>query len=291
MAPNFSDMTYFMEVSRTLNISRAAERLGIAQPSLSSAIRRLEASLDVPLLTRGRTGVQLTKAGIDFVGRARVLLSQWEQLKSDVQRKEDSVAGKYILGCHPSVALYSLPLFLPELLSDNRDLEVSLAHDLSRNITEAVVSYEVDFGIVVNPVRHLELVITPLCYDVVRFWTAKKPSKNQDLKGADGVLICDGNLLQVQKMRAQLQKQKLKFKRVISSGNLEVIAKLTAEGAGIGILPTRVAQAHSGFNLQPASAKLPTVKDGVALVYRSDAQKTVASRCIIQAIKSGFAKS
>ena len=45
MLPNFSDLTYFLEVANTTNISRAAERLGITQPSLSAAMKRLEDSV------------------------------------------------------------------------------------------------------------------------------------------------------------------------------------------------------------------------------------------------------
>ena len=44
MYPHAQDIRYFLEVAETLNISRAAERLGIRQPSLSEALRRLEDS-------------------------------------------------------------------------------------------------------------------------------------------------------------------------------------------------------------------------------------------------------
>jgi len=52
MIPSPADLGYFMEVASTLNVSRAAERLGISQPSLSLAIRRMEEALGAPLLVR-----------------------------------------------------------------------------------------------------------------------------------------------------------------------------------------------------------------------------------------------
>mgnify|MGYP006232143967 FL=1 len=251
MLPNFSDITYFIEVAQTKNISRAAERLGITQPSLSSAIKRLESSLGVQLFIRSRSGVQLTLAGKELLGKGRMLLLNWEQLKADINKKESDVSGEFVIGCHPSVALYSLPHFLPDLLQKYPELEVKLRHDLSRKITEGIISFEIDFGIVVNPIRHPDLVIKELCTDRVMFWRSRKKSSTQNLDPNKGVLICDLNLNQVQKLIGRQEKKKQGFRRVIQSGNLEVITELTASGAGVGILPSRVAKRRAEAQLVP----------------------------------------
>ncbi len=288
MAPAFTDITYFIEVAQTQNISRAAERLGITQPSLSSAMKRLEDSVGATLFIRGRTGVQLTKAGKELLGKGRLLLLSWEQLRTDINKKETAVSGQYIIGCHPSVALYSLSRFLPNLMQQHPELEIKLSHDLSRKITEEVISFEVDFGIVVNPVHHPDLVVKELCTDDVLFWTANRPSPTQSLDPQNGVLICDLNLVQVQKLLGDLNKKNQGFKRIIQSGNLEVITDLTASGVGVGVLPRRVATRINSYKLRPLDNRLPVFKDKICLVYRADAQKTKGSQTIIESIKKSF---
>src|SRR5688500_16984767 len=113
MMPSPSELQYFIEVAGTLNVSRAAERLGISQPTLSLAIQRLENSFGAPLLIRTKSGVKLTHAGQRLVTQARALVHEWEKIRGDALRDETEIRGRYIVGCHPSVALYSLPNFLP----------------------------------------------------------------------------------------------------------------------------------------------------------------------------------
>ena len=282
MNPSFNDITYFLEVANTQNISRAAERLGIAQPSLSSAIKRVEDSIGVPLFVRNRNGVKLTKGGIELLNKSRTLLSSWEQLKFDINSKHNSVNGHFILGCHPSVALFTLSHFFPKLTNKYKELDIQLEHGLSRKITEKIISFEFDFGIVVNPISHPDLVITELCKDEVSFWK----TKNKNFNNSD-VLICDPELLQSQKLLSELNKKKILYKRTIHSNNLEVVAELTKSGVGVGLLPKRVATKNKGHNLELLNPDLPKFKDRICLVYRADFQKTAAAKEIIKVIREG----
>ena len=107
--PSAHDLHYFIEVAETENLSRAAEKLGVRQPTLSLAMRRLEDAAGVALLVRGKTGVQLTHAGRRFLSKSRLLLEQWNEVRTSAQREETEVSGRYSLGVHPSVALSTLP--------------------------------------------------------------------------------------------------------------------------------------------------------------------------------------
>ena len=239
MLPSASEIQYFLEVAETLNISRAAERLGISQPTLSISVQRLEQSLGTPLLLRGKTGVRLTKTGARFAVHAKNLVEQWERLRAESISEETEVKGRISVGCHISVALYSLPSFVSELMTTHPELELIFQHDLSRKITERVVSFECDFGIVVNPYSHPDLRIVQLALDEVTFWRAQGIF-------ADDVLICEPELIQTQTLMAKMKKlapaNGYEFRRTLRSSSLEVVAGLAAAGAGIAILPTRVAE-------------------------------------------------
>jgi DNA-binding transcriptional LysR family regulator len=279
MLPSGSDLQYFVTVAQLGSLSKAAIHLGVAQPSLSLAMQRLEGNLGTSLFVRSRQGVKVTKAGEKLLTDSRELLQRWEQLKSNVLSTTNEVRGRFALGCHPSVAIYSLPLFLPKLLKDNANLEIHLVHDLSRAITQKVTALEVDMGIVVNPVSHADLVIKALTKDEVTLW------RSANLKN-DDVLICEPSLLQTQDILRKLAKQGRHFRRTIECSNLEVIVHMAVAGVGYAILPARVAQtAVTGLK---AIANSPKFYDEVCLIYRSEHRNVCAIQTLSKAIQDGF---
>ncbi|RZM73148.1 LysR family transcriptional regulator [Pseudoalteromonas rubra] len=276
--PNFEDIRYFIEVAGTRNLSRASERLGITQPSVSAAMKRLEQSFGTDLLVRHKNGVALTKAGEVLQEQGQRFMTDWSQLKSNVYQANGEMAGTFTLGCHPSVALYTLPHILGPLNTKYPGLIFNLVHDLSRKVTEQVISNEIDFALVINPVRHPELVIHSLLFDNVTLWCAQ----STDVTEREALpLYCDPNLKQTQ----QLLKSLPDFSHhQIASNNLEVISALVASGLGLGILPERVAR-RAPAPLTTYSTKIKPVPDELCFIYRADKQNHAVSSQLHREIK------
>lgn len=275
MSLMMNDIKYFITISETLNVTRASEILGMSQPALSYALIRLEKELGGELVIRLKNGIQLTKLGEEFKQRARRLVAEWEDAQNLVNSESGLMQGSYSIAIHPSVALYAIRCFMPELQSQFPKLDVNFIHGLSREMTEKVISWEADFGIVVNPIQHPELVITPLCDDEVTIFY---------IKNAPEKLIYDQNLAQSQYILKEMS-NKMSFNGVLSTANLELVGQLTSLGLGYGLLPTRVAaQYRSLEKLKDA----PVFKDKICLVYRPDKHKNSVSKKIIQIIKSSL---
>jgi LysR family transcriptional regulator, cell division regulator len=290
MLPNASDLQFFLEVAKTQNMSRASERIGITQPALSQAIKRLEHSFGQDLLLRSKGGVTLTKSGEKLAYKARELLDAWEKLRDDAVKDGSEIRGRYSIGCHPSVALYTLGNYVPQLLQKFPDLDLKFQHDLSRKITEDVISFKLDIGIVVNPVAHPDLVIKELYKDEVTFWRSKKLNPNIELENDKKVLVYDPDLLQSQDLLAKLSKRKIEFQRSLTSTSLEVIRKLVVSGAGIGILPGRVV-GSAMTKLELVDPKWPKYQDRICLIFRVDTQKSLAAKALIHFIFDSLLES
>lgn len=272
MSLMIDDIKYFITVSETLNITRASEIIGISQPALSYAIKRVENELGGELFIRLKNGMKLTKLGEEFKTRSRRLLYEWEEAQNLANPETGLMQGSYTFAIHPSVALYTLEFFIPTLQKLYPKLDFRFIHGLSREMTEKVISWEADFGIIVNPIKHPDLVIKKLYQDEVTiFHTTNTQEK----------LIYDKKLSQSDYILKKLGK-KIQFTGELDTGNLELVAKLVSLGLGYGLLPTTIASQYE--NLKKLEGA-PVFKDEIALVYRPEKHRNIVSQSIIQTIR------
>jgi DNA-binding transcriptional LysR family regulator len=112
VSPDLRLLRYFVAVAEELNFTRAAERLHMAQPPLSAAIRQLEEQLGVELLERTPRNVQLTRAGRLLLDQGRELLAQADALFSAVREVEHAPRGTVTLGVAPPARFGLAPALL-----------------------------------------------------------------------------------------------------------------------------------------------------------------------------------
>jgi DNA-binding transcriptional LysR family regulator len=107
--PELRLIRYFVAVAEEGNFTRAAERLHMAQPPLSAAVRQLEQQLGVALLDRSSRQVRLTAAGEQMLERGRELLAQADSVVRDVQAVERSPSGLLRCGLSPAARFDLVP--------------------------------------------------------------------------------------------------------------------------------------------------------------------------------------
>lgn len=102
----------FIAIADCGSLTRAAERLHVAQPALSEQLAALEAAFGKTLLLRSRRGVTVTPAGRALYRNAQTLLRQLKQLESDVKSAGDYVSGHVSVGLPVTCAeIISIPFF------------------------------------------------------------------------------------------------------------------------------------------------------------------------------------
>jgi DNA-binding transcriptional LysR family regulator len=112
MTPELRLIRYFVAVAETGNVTRAAQRLHIAQPSLSAAIKGLEQQLGVELLARYGRRVTVTAAGELLLRRGRELLKHADAVAAEVRGQDAAVSGRLRLGVSPTARFGVAPELL-----------------------------------------------------------------------------------------------------------------------------------------------------------------------------------
>ncbi len=277
-----TDLKYFLELCKTLHLTRASERLAVTQPTLSHSLKRLENEIGCELFLRSKKGLALTSAGEKLKNSADDLLHRWEDIKNTALSEVRSDQGTIKLGCHSAVAQYIFKEVLPHFLKDHPKIQMQLVHGLSRHMTEQVISSSLDVAFAVNPVEHPDLIIKEICQDEVCLWKAKG-CLNED------VLFIDTNLVQSQNILGKLQKKGHRFSRVIETSSLEVISNMVANLAGYGIVPTRVVKQYEESKLEKVKDS-PVFHDRICLVYKNEFRKLKRGELFIKAVKTALEK-
>jgi DNA-binding transcriptional LysR family regulator len=150
-------LKYFMAIAEEGNFSRAAERLHVSQPPLSTQIKSLEDELGVQLLKRTNRGVSLTAAGSVFYEETRVALARLEHARGEALRADRGDIGMLSVG-FVSIADYGI---LPPALKHFRGsfplVEVQL-HELTTDAQlRELRAARLDLGIALAPVDDPDL--------------------------------------------------------------------------------------------------------------------------------------
>jgi DNA-binding transcriptional LysR family regulator len=119
-------LRYFVAIAEECSFTRAAERLWIAQPGLSTQIRKLETELGIKLFERHTRGVDLTAAGELFLERARVVLAAAESAHSVGTDMEAGLAGSIRLGIAAEATLRLVPDLLAEFGRQRPGVELTV---------------------------------------------------------------------------------------------------------------------------------------------------------------------
>jgi len=140
-------LEYLIAVAEEGNFSRAAERVHVAQPSLSQQIKKLEDELGVVLFDRLPRRVVTTEAGARLVERARRILSEMADARREVGETRGEVTGTLAVGAIPTIAPFLLPDLLVRFRKRWPDVQLTVVEDVTDRLCDAVVNGRLDLAL------------------------------------------------------------------------------------------------------------------------------------------------
>ncbi len=144
-------LRYFRTVAEELHFGRAAERLGISQPPLSTQVRRLEEMLGVRLLDRTSRSVSLTDAGEVFAGTLDRVFRSVEGALDATLRAAEGERGRVAVAFASSVMFQTLPAWIRAFRDRYPEVELELRELPTGLQLTALQSGELDVGFVREP--------------------------------------------------------------------------------------------------------------------------------------------
>ena len=241
MRPTLRQMEYVVAVHQLSSFGLAAEVLHVSQPSLSNQIAAVEAELGVRLFERGRAGARTTARGLEFVTRARRILSEVEALRA-VMRSDLPFGGRLRLGVLPSIGPYLLPQAVKALHEAEPDLRVIVREENTARLDEGIRNGRFD-AVISTPEDHPNTLQHPLFVEPL--WVAV--AQDHPLAGRSRITAAELAGQRLLTLDTGHRLARIVYGIAGASGaivsddyegtSLDSIVLMAASGAGIGILP------------------------------------------------------
>ena len=143
-------LRYFIEVARTQNITAAAERLHITQPTLSKQLMDLEDELGAKLFERGKRRTTLTEDGMLLFQRAKEIVALADLTESAFRSTDERIAGDIAIGCGETNGMRLLVDAMKEMRAAHPGVTFRLSSGNFEDISDRLDSGLVDFGLFVG---------------------------------------------------------------------------------------------------------------------------------------------
>lgn len=235
---------YIIAVADFKSFSKAAEHCCVTQPSLSIQITNLESELNMQLFDRKSKPIKPTPHGEEIIQQSRIVLKEWNNLKSLSKGYSSKVSGTINLGIIPTIAPYLVPKFLSSLNKSYPDLQVIISEVTTDQIRQQLIEGRIDLGILVTPLHDAMLNEMPIYYEELLLYSNVFNNNEivKEIKPDALWLLEEGHCLSNQiNFICSLRNLKMKSTNfTYKSGSLETIVRLAKDSNGQTVVPKMV---------------------------------------------------
>jgi DNA-binding transcriptional LysR family regulator len=280
-------LRYFLAVFEELHFGHAAERLFMAQPPLSQAIRKLEAELGVQLFDRTSRVVTPTPAAEVLAHGARTVLSSLEAAITEARRAGADHEPALRIGCVPNVSLDLVQRFLDALREREPAVEREVTNSLSLELVRQVREGALDFAILHwgEDYEGVEMEELAPAEPLTGILPVDHRAAARDVLGpadlGDEVLVTSLRTLNpvlYDRSLASLADAGYRFRSIREAGVVTArdLALAVAEGFGIAVIPGSVdlAEAEGTIVVRRPLEPAPTFAR-LVVAWRADAPRRV----------------
>ncbi|MCX4820861.1 LysR substrate-binding domain-containing protein [Streptomyces sp. NBC_01142] len=289
----FQQLLYFVAVAETRHFTQAAERVHVAQPSLSQQIRALEKELGAELFSRARGNITLTDAGEALLPLARRILADADTARHEVQELAQLRRGRVRLGATPSLCTGLLPDVLRTFHDLHPGIELLIEESGSHDLVRELARGSLDLALIVLPLpasspalTTVELLREDLVVVSPPAWrpggaptTAKgprRPVRIADLQDEPLVMFRHGYDLRELTVAA-CRAEGFEPSFTVEGGEMDAVLGFVRAGLGVAVVPSMVAE-RAGHDLRVTPLARPGLRRTIALAHRSDVAPPRAAR-------------
>jgi LysR family transcriptional regulator, carnitine catabolism transcriptional activator len=274
----------------------AAERLHLAQSSMSRTVREVERKLGVTLFERTTRQLVTTPEGVEFSRMARRMVASFDAGINHFQGFLAGARGRVRIAALPSLAAILLPPVVSAYRAEHPDVELSIEDGLSGEVLSRLRAGEVDLAVTVAPEPLDDLDPRPVATD--RFCCIFPPGQRfsshsglswMDLEREPYIAFDLTSSIRQHADRAFITAQ-VRPDTVIEARNIAAVAGLVAAGLGVSVVPGLVLPLVAFAELDHRMLEAPAISRHIAVVRNPQRPLAPAARAFIAAVEHARAQ-
>ncbi|MEO1483922.1 MAG: hydrogen peroxide-inducible genes activator [Myxococcota bacterium] len=299
--PTVTQLEYVLAVQRTGHFGRAAEECGVAQPTLSAQIQKVEHELGVTLFDRAQKPVVLTSHGNQLMSHARDVVAAHERLLWAARDEGCALSGDFRLGIIPTLAPYVIPWFLKGFSEGHPRLALKLHEQPTDVLIDELLNQKLDAAILATPLGVAGLHEEAIFYDPFYLYAHADEPVLEDhelapskLEAEKIWLLEDGHCVRTQVTSfCSLPGTSLHLKNVqFAAGSFETLRNLIDATGGYSLFPeTYVRSLPKSVRRDQVRSFNPTPTREVSLAYLKSSWKTQAFDALAKTLRSALPRS
>lgn len=282
----FRQLEYFLAVSDELHFTKAAERLGVSQPTLSLQIRALEDEFGIALFDRIGKRIALTEAGAMLREHGHAIVRSVEYAKESINELRTFRRGSATIAVLPSDLDYRISKLLIDYHSEYPQIKLSVKPTIE--VTRLVLDNEADLGIGLMSQRDERLVAIPICTEEY----ALVVSRQHELAGLSSIPASElANIDMVmypedaigrKLVDETFREHGFKIRTVMESGSVTSLLQLVKANIGATVQPIALIESINdpAFRCIPIEGGAPARR--LCVMYRPDHYLGQAAKAFIQ---------
>lgn len=286
----------FLKIAELGSLSKASDRLRIAQPALSRQVRLLEDEIGAPLFTRHRRGMELTPAGEELALRVSGLLRQLDQAIEEVRSLSGAGGGQVSFGIVPTVSYILAGRLAVRVAKEAPEISLRIVEGYAVHLIEWLQRGEIDIAIFYGPDADFHMNVEELMLEELVVVgppdSDLDPSKSlafADFAKLPLVLPSRPNGLRLVVENAAI-KAKAQIEVRFEADSFRVLKDLVENGLGYTALPfSSISREHKEGRLKYAPLAHPKVTRQLILGLPTDFEPSRAARTVVRLARSEIA--
>lgn len=283
-------LEYIVALNKHRHFVSASKECGVAQPTLSLMLKKLEAELDIAIFDRSKQPIEPTSMGERIIAQAEKALREVNKIEEMIDGETNGLSGPLKIGVIPTLSAYLVPSFIQHFKRNYPEVDLTIAELNTESCIHSLENGKIDMFIAATPLEQDNFFEIPLYYERFVAYFCNNTTPQFEVFSATNMpsdnlwVLEEGHCLRDQVFN--FCERSLNHNQDFEAGSIETLIKIIDKNGGYSVIP----ELHIPFLTEAQQKNIriinepPAVRE-ISVVIRKDFIKERLINAVANTVK------